>query len=63
MAEAFDPTLSIRVALNRKALADARHGASLARSSVVRVDLGGLEVGVAVELLERPPPLFTYSRG
>jgi DNA-binding MarR family transcriptional regulator len=31
MADAFDPALSIRAALNRKALADARHRAALAR--------------------------------
>jgi DNA-binding MarR family transcriptional regulator len=31
MADAFDPTLSIRAALNRKALADARHRSALAR--------------------------------
>jgi DNA-binding MarR family transcriptional regulator len=31
MTDAFDPTRSIRAALNRKALADARHRAALAR--------------------------------
>ena len=31
MADAFDPVLSIRAALSRKALADARHRAALAR--------------------------------
>jgi DNA-binding MarR family transcriptional regulator len=31
MADAFDPALSIRAALNRKALADARHRTALAR--------------------------------
>ena len=31
MADAYDPALSIRAALNRKALADARHLAALAR--------------------------------
>jgi hypothetical protein len=31
MADAFDPALSIRAALNRKTLADARHRTALAR--------------------------------
>jgi DNA-binding MarR family transcriptional regulator len=48
MADAFDPALSIRAALNRKALADARHRAALAR----RLGLTETEV-LAVQHLAR----------
>lgn len=58
MAETFDPVLSIRAALNRKALAGARHRAALAR----RLGLTENEV-LAVQHLARAGELMPGQLG
>jgi DNA-binding MarR family transcriptional regulator len=58
MADAFDPPLSIRAALNRKALADARHLSALAR----RLGVTGNEM-LAVQYLARAGELTAGQLG